>query len=285
MFSQNDLAKLIPLPATDANKYSRGKCAVIAGSTPYPGAALLASWATQYIGAGYTEVFTAKVNEMLLQVRRPSLVVRSFESCSPAYLIPVEHQGAVVMGPGFDVNDAIAHDLCIKAVKDVKHPLLLDGGALTIMATDEGRELIAARAAMGRTTVLTPHHGEAARLIAVSDITPDNLEDAAQQFAQAYQAIVVLKGPVTVVSDGKRTEVFNDGTPALAKAGTGDVLAGIIGGLLAHGVEPFGASYLGVSLHAEAAKVAAEAMTEVSVCAEDVIETIPVAIKTFLDSL
>lgn len=285
MFTQQDLANLIPVPTADANKYSRGKCAVIAGSTPYPGAALLASWASQYVGAGYTEVFTAKVNEMLLQVRRPSLVVRSFESCSPAYLIPVEHHGAVVAGPGFDVNDALAHDLCVKAVKDVKHPLLLDGGALTIMASDEGRELIASRAALGRTTVLTPHHGEAARLIAVSDFTPDNLEDAAEQFARAYQAIVVLKGPITVVSDGKRTEVFDGGTPALAKAGTGDVLAGMIGGLLAQGVEPFGASYLGVSLHAEAAKIVADAMTEVSVCAEDVIEAIPVAIKTCLEAL
>lgn len=282
MFTQQELSGLIPLPASDANKYSRGKCVVIAGSPPYPGAALLTSWASQCMGSGYTEVFTAKVNEMVLQIRRPSLVVRSFEKCSPAHLIPLEHHGAVVVGPGFDVNDAAAHDLCVKAVKDVKHPLLLDGGALTIMATDEGRELIASRAELGRITVLTPHHGEAARLIAVSDFTPDNLEDAATQFAQAYQAIVVLKGPITVVSDGKRTEVFDGGTPALAKAGTGDVLAGMIGGLLAQGVEPFGASYLGVSLHAEAAKIAACELTEVSVCAEDVVEALPYAIGSYL---
>lgn len=173
----------------------------------------------------------------------------------------------------------------MKAVKDVKHPLLLDGGALSILASDEGRALIESRAQMGRVTVLTPHHGEAARLIAVSDVTPENLIDCAEQFAQAYSALVVLKGPETVVSDGKRTEVFTEGTPALAKAGTGDVLAGMIGGLLAQGVEPFGASFLGVSLHAEAAKIVADAMTEVSVTAEDVIEAIPVAIKTYLESL
>ena len=97
--------------------------------------------------------------------------------------------------------------------------------------------------------------------------------------------IIVLKGPETIISDGARTEVYTAGTAALAKAGTGDVLAGAIGGLLAQGVAPFKAACLGVTLHGEAGKIAAEQFSEVSVCAEEVVESLPQAIQKFLGEL
>ena len=95
----------------------------------------------------------------------------------------------------------------------------------------------------------------------------------------------MLKGPETIISDGARTEVYTAGTAALAKAGTGDVLAGTIGGLLAQGVAPFKAACLGVALHGEAGKIAAEQFSEVSVCAEEVVESLPQAIQKFLGEL
>ena len=94
---------------------------------------------------------------------------------------------------------------------------------------------------------------------------------------------MVLKGPQTFVSDGGRTEMLDAGTPALAKAGTGDVLAGMVGALLAQGLDAFDASCLAVYLHGRAGACAAERFTEISVCAEDVVEFISAAIKLLMD--
>lgn len=285
MFIKSDLARAIPLPKATANKYSRGKCVLIAGSAAYPGAACLASWASQYVGAGYTETFTAADNQQILQIHRPSLVVRSFEACATKKLISPDHPGAVVFGPGIDVDDDVVKDLCAHAIKKVRHPLVLDGGALSFIACEAGIKALRMRAVKQRVTVLTPHTGEAARLAQPAGISMDDPHQAAAKLADEYNAIVVLKGPETIVSDGQRTEVFSNSTPALAKAGTGDVLAGMIGGLLAQGVNPFEGCYLGVALHAKAGKIATETFGEVSVCAEEVVEAIPQAIKSFLKSI
>ena len=124
-----------------------------------------------------------------------------------------------------------------------------------------------------------------ARLAEPFGISLEYPEKAAKKLARAYKSIIVLKGPETIISDGARTEVYTAGTAALAKAGTGDVLAGTIGGLLAQGVAPFKAACLGVALHGEAGKIAAEQFSEVSVCAEEVVESLPQAIQKFLGEL
>ena len=165
------------------------------------------------------------------------------------------------------------------------HPVLLDGGALSFAAQQEGRKALKKRGEKMRTTVLTPHTGEAARLAEPFGISLEDPEKAAKKLARAYKSIIVLKGPETIISDGARTEVYTAGTAALAKAGTGDVLAGTIGGLLAQGVAPFKAACLGVALHGEAGKIAAEQFSEVSVCAEEVVESLPQAIQKFLGEL
>ena len=142
MLAPFELAKAIPLPKPDANKYTRGKCVLLVGSKPYPGAACLSSWASQYVGAGYTEVFTAAENRFILQIWRPSLVVRSFEECVPSRLISPDHPGAVVVGSGIDANDMYAKKLCLRLLKKIAHPVLLDGGALSFAAQQEGRKAL-----------------------------------------------------------------------------------------------------------------------------------------------
>ena len=238
------------------------------------------------MGAGYTEVFTAAENRFILQIWRPSLVVRSFEECVPSRLISPDHPGAVVMGSGIDANDTHAKKLCLRLLKKIAHPVLLDGGALSFAAQQEGRKALKKRGEKTRHAPCSLRTQEKRLgLQSRSAVSLEEPEKAAKKLARAYKSIIVLKGPETIRSDGARTEVYTAGTAVLAKAGTGDVLAGAIGGLLAQGVAPFKAACLGVALHGEAGKIAAEQFSEVSVCAEEVVESLPQAIQKFLGEL
>lgn len=281
MVGRTDFASLIPIPDENAHKYSRGKAVVVAGSAPYPGAACLSACATQLVGAGYTQVFTAKRNKALVQTFRPSLVVKSFAALDVLSVLSSQYPGAFVLGPGFDSADAEAEGVARRVLKQTTAPVLVDGGALAFLSSPKMRKVLRRRSERGLVTVLTPHGGEAARLAAPFGLNIASMpqEEAAYSLALAYGSVVVLKGPDTVLASAERNRVVTNGTAALAKAGTGDVLAGVIGGLLAQGMDPFEAAHLGTYLHAEAGNIAAERKGIVSVCAEDVLWAIPEAIQ------
>ena len=286
--SSNELNTVqLPWPAADTNKYSRGKLTVVAGSARYSGAAVLAALASQRMGAGYTEVITDPSAVNVVRLSSPSLVVRPSDDWKPSELKSSEPDKpcAVCIGPGFTAEDDHAADLVARVLKKAPCPVLVDGGGLARLATKKNLQTLATRFTDGLTTVITPHGGEAARLAASLGLPTGNSEKLAAGLSLATQAIVVLKGPDTFVSNGKRTECMTIGTPALAKAGTGDVLAGMIASLLAQGVPPFDAALLGTTLHAMAGKTAAELYTEISVVAEDVITAIPQAIRIYNESL
>lgn len=276
------LAALVPWPAPDANKYTRGVLALVAGCARYPGAACLAAAAAQRAGAGYVTVACAPEALPVVRAFRPSLVARPWDAWAPSDLPAPRpgRPGAVVVGPGLDPADADDARRALAALGACAAPLLLDGGALAALATGEGRALAAARAAEERPLVLTPHGGEAARLARAArlDASADPAALAAE-LARAYGAVCVLKGPDTHVSDGARTVLVDRGTAALAKAGTGDVLAGVIGALLAQGLAPLDAAVLGATLHAEAGRAAEERLTVISVIPEDVIEALSDAFR------
>ncbi len=273
-----DVARLSPAP--DANKYTRGKLVVVAGSGRYPGAAVLAARASQRMGAGYTEVITARKAVDVVRLASPSLVVRAFDSWDPREL-PASAEGkpcAVCIGPGF-VGDEQSVDLVARVLKRAACPVIIDGGGLARLCSAKALKRLAKRAAKGLPTIITPHGGEAARLAKPFSLSTDDPAQLAAGLSLALHAIVVLKGPDTHIADGKRVEAMREGTSALAKAGTGDVLAGMIGALLAQGIEPFDAAVMGATLHARAGAVAAERLTDIAVCAEDVIEAIPETLK------
>lgn len=277
--SLDQFVSLLPFPVIDANKYSRGKAVVCAGSAPYPGAALMASVATQLVGAGYTEVFTDASNISILQTARASLVVRAFSSCHPRQILSERHPGAVLAGSGMDVQDVAARNLVTKLIERVDKPIVLDGGALSFATHKKVYSLLLDRARKDLVTVLTPHAGEAARLAHPFNLSVGvDPERDAQSLSRAYGALVVLKGPNTVIAYEDKTHVITSGTSALAKAGTGDVLAGMVTGLLAQGLDPLDAALLGVELHAQAGIVASHKVGPISVCAEDVLYAIPGAI-------
>lgn len=287
-YSDEQLARLLPYPSSDANKYSRGKLVLVVGSAAYPGAACMAAAAAQRSGAGYCEVFTASKNVPPIQVYRPSLVVRDWGSMGTEFrLKPTTDRSPVayLVGSGFDSRDAEAAEKLEEALS-VEAPLLIDGGALGMLSDSKLMTMLQARGDSGLLTVLTPHGGEASALAKALDVEePSDPAQFAALLASMTGAVIVLKGPSTYVADpDSRVECMDEGTPALAKAGTGDVLAGIIGAFLAQGLGGVDAAMLGATVHARAGKNAALIFTTIGACPEDVLDFVPTAFKSFVET-
>ncbi len=231
---------------------------------------------------------------------------------------------AVLIGCGFEGHDEGEQRLLKTVLELMLPTVVDGGGlsCLAELMRCEGARLLENRARVGIPLVLTPQDAEARRLAAAaaasSGAAAATEEDAdsqlgsaaataggkpgapygsvaaeegadaqrvlAQALAHAYYATVVAKGPQTVVGERKRSYLMDQGKAALAKAGTGDVLAGMIAALLAQGLPPFEAGVLGSTLHAHAARLAAEDLTAVSLIPEDVIEYIPHTVKKLLST-
>ena len=196
---------------------------------------------------------------------------------------------ACVLGPGFAAEDEECARVAYAVARGLSAgvPLVVDGGALGLVGGAVPADSIRARGEAGGTTVLTPHAGEAARLAKALGLQAPARsagEDARKQFAQslaqALCATVVLKGPVTYVADAEAVCAMAEGTPALAKAGTGDVLAGAVGALLAQGIPGFEAAFLAATIHARAGVEAARRHTVVCATPEDVLDALPAAVRT-----
>lgn len=210
------------LPA-DATKYSRGVVAIVAGSARYPGAAVLAVAGARRGGAGYVRHISPSDEVGTLVVSRFPDVVPSADVDDDL----LRRMAAAVVGPGTSADDTWVSDV-LRRVLATDAAVVIDGGALDLLVNDPVvRESVHARIAP---TVITPHAGEAARLGATGE------DRHAQALALAYDigAVVVLKGSGTVVAaPGAVVSVDTVAGPELATAGTGDVLAGLLGSMLA----------------------------------------------------
>lgn len=282
-----DLKRLLPWPAQDAHKYSRGKLVVVAGSARFPGAATLAALAGQRMGAGYVEVLCAPESVVAVQSARPSLVVGSWDRVVSGRMadFPASSTAkpvACVVGPGFEADDAECRRIARCVLEGVDAPIVVDGGALAALTGEQGRGILGERARRGLVTVATPHGGEAARLARAVGLSLDHMVsgEAARCLAQSYGVVCALKGSDTFVSDGAQVVAVREGTAALAKAGTGDVLAGMMGALLAQGLGAVDAAVLAATLHARSGVAAADCYTDIGVTAEDVIDCLPIAIRS-----
>ncbi len=287
-----ELAPRLPWPARDANKYTRGRLVAVGGACSYPGAICMAACAALRTGAGYVEVVCAPETVSVARQAALDLVVRCWDGWSPAAAtldVPPDahHPRACLVGSGMDAADAATDGLVYAILECCACPVIVDGGAIAALATEQGRALARQRHERGRVTIVTPHAGEAARMAdslcagAPRDGGDAEMADFALRLADAYAATVALKGPDTFVADPGSGEValMGFGTAALAKAGTGDVLAGMMGALAAQGLSAHDAATLAVALHATAARCAAEDLTEIGVRAPDVIACIPRAIR------
>jgi hydroxyethylthiazole kinase-like uncharacterized protein yjeF len=235
-----DVAELLPVPGAADDKYTRGVVGVVAGSAAYPGAGVLTTGAAIHGGAGFVRYAGSAADA--IRARYPEVVVH--EGATPSEL----RVQAWALGPGIGTDDAARALLTDVLSTDV--PVIVDADGISVLASDV--EPLRARTAP---TVLTPHDREFARI--ADGPSADRLASA-RAAAAALGATVLLKGNATVVAapDG-RAWVNRTGTPWLGTAGSGDVLSGLIGALLASGVEAPLAAAAGAFVHGVAGQVAA----------------------------
>jgi len=235
-------AWVLPATAPDGHKYSRGH-ALILGGTQMTGAARLAARAARRVGAGLVTVAAPSEALDIYRAGDPGLLVAPAEPFDA--LLADRRRNALLLGPGGGVGEAMI--VRVEAALATGRPCVLDADALSSF---EGRGAELFRHLSDR-VVLTPHDGEFRRLF--GEVAGSRLERA-RQGARVSGAVVLLKGPDTVVAhpDGRAT-VTTDASPFLATAGSGDVLAGLIVGLLAQGMEPFAAASAAAWLHGRAA--------------------------------
>ncbi|MBR2525092.1 NAD(P)H-hydrate dehydratase [bacterium] len=268
---------ILPLRKQNSHKGSYGKVLNIAGSPNFSGAAYLSSVSALKIGCGY--VALASVPSVLQSVaaKTPDIVLVPIKQAKNV----LKNYDVVSMGCGFSTEapailmfKSIMTEL---AIMDL--PVILDADGINLLA--KFKKII-----LPDRLILTPHPKEAARLLNkdVSEILY-NMEDAATEISLNYKCTTVLKGHNTVVCSKKLKIYINQtGNSALAKAGTGDVLCGMVSGLIAQGMKSFEACKTAVYLHGLAGELASKDLTEYSVLASDILNYIPKAIKTVMDN-
>jgi ADP-dependent NAD(P)H-hydrate dehydratase / NAD(P)H-hydrate epimerase len=304
-----DLARgLLPARPDDSHKGTFGKVMVVAGSAQYPGAAVLASAGAARAGAGLVTLATGR-SGALAGGRPPEITVQPLpeaewgvlgEAAADELLKAIEGYTALVVGPGLGrekpTGEFLSRLLGLDAPRqrgqigfriggaverqETKEraalpPAVLDADALTLLAGIAGWWERVPRGSL----VLTPHPGEMKRLLGDEEL-PADPRKAAGEAAARWGQIVVLKGATTVVAEPEGRLHLNDGgNAALATAGTGDVLAGAIGGLLAQGLAPFDAASLGVYLHSAAGRLVREELGDMGALASDLLPRLPLAAK------
>jgi hydroxyethylthiazole kinase-like uncharacterized protein yjeF len=277
---------LLPRRGPHSSKFSSGEVAIAGGSRGLTGAVRMASLAAIRAGAGYATVAVPADLEMVFELAQPEVMsvgCPGGDGClvpasEKAALRVFERAAAGVLGPGLG-RDPGSFELARDLVAKIEAPLVIDADGLNAFAGRLG-DLVGREAP----TVLTPHAGELGRLLErdSNEIDAHRLAGA-KEAARAAGAILLLKGDDTIVTDGERVAVNALSAPALATAGSGDVLSGITAAFLARGLEPFAAACAAVFAHARAGQAAAQRVGAAeSVIAGDVIDSIPSALR--LDS-
>jgi NAD(P)H-hydrate epimerase len=271
--------QLVPLRRRSGTKFKSGTVVVAGGAAGLTGAPAMAALAAMRTGAGYVQLAVPAPAQAVLAHRLLEAMTHALPDEDGAHvergadkvLELAERAGAIVLGPGLGRTDG-AVAFARRVAREVGVSLLVDADGLNAHAGH--LELLRGRAAA---TVLTPHDGELGRMLGVdsAEIVARRLHHA-REAARRSGAIVVLKGDDTLVVPPEGVVAVNPGaTPALATAGTGDVLSGMVGALLAKGMEPFAAACAGVFAHARAGRAAAARIGADHVIAGDVIDSIP----------
>lgn len=233
--------------APDSNKASHGAVGIVGGAAGTVGAAFLSARAALFSGAGRVYVVRPNLHDgLVMDVVHPELMVIDFGQSKSK---PIT---TWCIGPGLGESDA-SHQI-LQEVLAKSAPVVIDADGLNLMAEDPA--LMRQCARRKNPTIITPHPGEAGRLLgqSVADVQADR-QKAAAQISELLQCIVILKGMGSVIQIPGQAPIINTtGNPALATAGTGDVLTGLLGALIAQGMEAKAAAITATGLHGQAAE-------------------------------
>ncbi len=291
--TENEAANWLPLRTSDSHKGSYGRVLVIAGSTGMTGAAALTSEAALHVGAGLVTLAVPKSLNAILEVKLSEVMTLPLpetengslaESATQHILESADrNQSVLAIGPGLSQHPetvALVHQLIKEnRAKGLDLRMVVDADGLNALA--KAKELIPL---LGEEAVITPHLGEMARLTdtPIPTLAADRITTA-EEFAQNYGLTLVLKGAPTVTSNSNGEVWINPtGNPGMATAGMGDVLTGVIAGLIAQKVPSANAATLGVYLHGLAGDIAADTIGMHGLIAGDVLKTIPPAISSLI---
>ena len=286
LLGEDDLPELPPRPA-QAHKGDFGRVLIVAGAPGMTGAGVLAATAALRAGAGLLTLAAPEGLAKVLEMKCTEVMTRNLTETSEGTLAAAAarevlelagRMDVVALGPGLSTHKETAQ-VVQQLVSGLRCPAVVDADGLNALAghstaldNPEGPRIV------------TPHPGEMSRLME-HPVEEINLHRRrmAEAFAAAHRCVVVLKGAGTVVTDGELTYINQTGNPGMATAGSGDVLTGVIAGLVGQGLTALEASALGVYLHGAAGDLAAEAVGEVSLMAGDLLDYLPGAVQEYQD--
>ncbi len=306
-YGKEELSELLPGRSPWGNKGTFGKVLLLAGSHDMSGACILCGKAVLRTGAGMLKIITPDCNRKIVQQSLPEALLYTFEGRPDGEAVKKALLWAdvVVAGPGMGCGEA-SYQLLSQVLESASHPMVIDADGLNLLAMH--RELWELAEGHKDTLILTPHPGELMRLIkaasteaasmqaghqreasvqsaypqseasgALMTAYPANRETIIRGLAKELKAIVAAKDAATLVAEDGREEIFfnTSGNDGMAAAGSGDVLAGIIGGLAAQGMNGFESACLGVYLHGLAGDEARRKLGAYGMLAGDICESIP----------
>lgn len=242
METLNILLKNLPARRRDANKGDFGHVLIVGGAQGMAGSVILAAKAASFVGAGLVTVATHPDHAPIVSLAQPNVMSYSIKNVEMLFSL-LERATVIVVGPGLGQNEWSKE--IFSHILPTSLPLIVDADGLNLLAKNPVKK---------DHWILTPHPGEAARLLNIStqDVQSDRIA-AVKALQEKYGGVSALKGAGTLVFDNKH-EMFisNAGNPGMATGGMGDLLSGIIGGLVAQHLSLFDAAALGVEIHAKA---------------------------------
>lgn len=277
---------LRPLPP-DAGKEARGRVLIVGGSHRYPGAMLIASRAAARCGAGVVTVAAARSVVEMIAGRDPNITFFPLAEAQPGVVatgaaaqlsaLLAEKIRSLLVGPGL-AHAAGTDDFVVAVLRNAKTATtVVDADGLNALARTEDWPT-----ALPPNTVLTPHDGEAARLAGRVVPTGAARVAFAERYAAQWGVTLVLKGAVTVVTDGKKTYVHDAPNPTLGVGGSGDALGGAIAAFAARGLAPLAAAAAAVWVHGRAGALLAAEIGESGALATDIVDALPRALREIL---
>lgn len=266
--------QLLPERKLESHKGDYGKILLLCGSIGYTGAAALSAMGALRVGAGLVflgvpesiyEIEAVKLTEpIVFPLPQQDGMIGS--KAIDILLPKLEMMDAVLIGPGLGRAKTVEEVIC-EVLKSFDGPVVLDADGINAMLAH--KDILRGRSAP---TILTPHEGEFVRF---TGVVPEDRQKAAEELAKQLDVIVLLKGYRTVITDGRTTYINPTGNPGMAVGGSGDVLSGVITGLLGQGIDPLMSAACGAWLHGAAGDICAEEIGQYGMLPTDMINSLP----------